>query len=399
MALYSYKAIDAAGRSIFGRLEAMNLADLEQRIRRLGLDLVIGAPARRRRPLVRSGVRRQDLIHFCFHLEQLTSAGIPLLEALADLRDSTENARAREVIGSIVEAIEGGQSLSQALEAHAEVFGSVFISLVRVGELTGKLPEVLQSLTGQLKWEDEIGAQTRKLALYPAFVGSIVGLVTVFLMIVLVPQMTTFLRNSGEELPLQTRLLLHTSAILSDFWWAIALLAVGAWLGTRIARANPAAQYALDRCRTSMPVVGPILQKILLARFTASFALMCASGIPVIDAIRGCEGLLGHRPLENALRSAGEQIAEGKTMSAAFHDTGLFPPLVVRMLKVGETTGGLDTALRNVGYFYSRDVREAIGKAQALIEPVLTLALGAILGWVMLAVLGPVYDTITKMKF
>jgi len=400
VALYSYKAIDADGRSILGRLEAVNLADLEQRMHRMGLDLVRGAPARQQHSFARATVRRQDLIHFCFHLEQLTSAGIPLLDALTDLRDSTESPRAREVIGAIVEAIEAGQNLSQALEAHPEVFGKVFVSLVRVGELTGKLSEILKSLTEQLKWEDELGAQTRKLMLYPAFVGSIVGLVTVFLMIVLVPQMTTFLRNAGEELPLQTRLLLDTSAILTDFWWVIGLLLASAWFGIRgAARANPAVAYALDRCKTGMPIVGSILHKIMLARFTSSFALMYASGIPVMDAIRSCEGLIGHRPLENALRAAGEQIAEGKGMSAAFHDTGLFPPLVIRMLRVGESTGGLDSALQNVSYFYNRDVREAIGKAQALIEPVLTLLLGAILGWVMLAVLGPVYDTITKVKF
>jgi type IV pilus assembly protein PilC len=119
----------------------------------------------------------------------------------------------------------------------------------------------------------------------------------------------------------------------------------------------------------------------------------------VLDAIRSSEDLVGNKPLESALRIAGQQIAEGKNLSTAFSDTGLFPPLVIRMLKVGENTGALDTALLNVSYFYNRDVREAIGRLQAMIEPVLTLVLGAILGWVMLAVLGPVYDTISKMKF
>jgi len=400
VALYSYKAIDAVGKSVFGRAEALNLQDLEQRVRRMGLDLVIGAPARRTSTFGRTSIRRQELIHFCFHLEQLTSAGIPILQALADLRDSAESPRVRETLAGIIEAIEGGQNLSQALAAHPEAFDRIFVSLIRTGELTGKLPEVLASLAEQMKWEDELSAQTRKLMLYPAFVGTIVGLVTVFLMVYLVPQMTAFLRNAGQELPLQTRLLLDASALLSDYWWAIAAVALGASLaGPAAIRRNAALAYSFDRCRTGLPVVGPILHKILLARFTSSFALMYASGIPVIDAIRSCEGLAGHRPLEAALQAAGEQIAEGKSMSAAFQDTGLFPPLVVRMLKVGESTGGLDVALRNVSYFYTRDVREAIGKAQSMIEPLLTLALGAILGWVMLAVLGPVYDTITRMKF
>jgi len=401
VALYSYKAIDAVGKSVFGRLEALNLPDLEQRVRRMGLDLVVGAPARRKAAsFARSGVRRQDLIHFCFHLEQLASAGIPILEALADLRDSTESPRVREVIAGIVEAIDGGQNLSQAMGEHPEVFGKVFVGLVRVGELTGKLPEVLRGLSEQMKWEDELSAQTKKLMLYPVFVGSIIAAVTMFLLIYLVPQMTGFLRNAGEELPLQTRLLIWTSGLLADYWWAILALALSGWFGLKAAaRANPAVEYALDRCKTGLPIFGPILRKILLARFTSSFALMYASGITVLDAIRSSEDLVGHRPLEAALRTAGQQIGEGKSLSVAFHDTGLFPPLVIRMLKVGESTGALDTALSNVGYFYNRDVREAIGRLQALIEPVLTLVLGAILGWVMLAVLGPVYDTITKVKF
>ncbi|HEV8094326.1 MAG TPA: type II secretion system F family protein [Burkholderiales bacterium] len=399
--LYSYKAIDAAGRNVFGRADAANVFDLEQRVRRMGLDLVIGAPARgKARAGARAAVRRQDLIHFCFHLEQLIAAGIQILEALADLRDSCENRRFRAVIAGLVEAIEGGQSLSQALAEVPDVFGRVFVGLVRVGEQTGKLPEVLKSLTEQMKWEDELAAQTRRVLLYPLFVGAIVALVTVFLMVYLVPQMTGFIRNVGQEIPLQTRVLIQVSALFVDFWWAILGLPLALWFGVKgAARANPALAYALDHYQIAAPLVGPILRKIILSRFASSFALMYASGITVLDAIRSCEDLVGNRPLAAALRSAGQQIGEGKTLSDAFHDTGLFPPLVVRMLKVGESTGALDTALANVGYFYDRDVREAIGRLQAMIEPVLTLVLGAILGWVMLAVLGPVYDSISKMKF
>jgi len=397
--LYAYKAIDASGQSVFGRADAANLLELEQRVRRMGLDLVVGAPARSK-PRAGAGVQRPDLIQFCFHLEQLIAAGISMLEALADLRDSTENPRLRAVIAAIADGVEGGQSLSQALAGQPEAFGKVFVGLVRVGEQTGKLPEVLKSLAAQMKWEDELAAQTRRVMLYPLFVGAIVGLVTVFLMIYLVPQMTGFLRNVGQEIPLQTRILVAVSALFVDFWWAILAFPIAAWLGVRAAaRADPAIEYALDRCKLALPLVGPILRKIVLSRFASSFALMYSSGITVLDAIRASEELVGNRPLAAALRTAGQQIAEGKAIAAAFDGTGLFPPLVVRMLKVGENTGALDTALANVGYFYDRDVREAIGRLQAMVEPVLTLVLGAILGWVMLAVLGPVYDSIAKLRF
>jgi type IV pilus assembly protein PilC len=400
MPLFTYKAVDARGKNVVGRVEAVNLFDLEQRLARMDLDLVSGAPSRQRTRLLGGRVARQDLINFCFHLEQLASAGVPVIDGLNDLRDSVENARFREVVSGLVEAIEGGRSLSQALAEFPEVFSKVYVSLVRSGEQTGRLPDVLKSLTETLKWEDELAAQTKKLLMYPAFVGSIVLVVTFFLMIYLVPQMTGFIRNMGQEIPLQTRILMAVSDLFVDYWWAILAAPFAAWFGVKFAAGSyPAVEYAIDHYKISMPVVGPILRKIILSRFASSFALMYSAGITVLDAIRSCEEIVGNKPVEQALRTAGQQIAEGKNLTAAFQELELFPPLVIRMLRVGENTGGLDTALLNVSYFYNREVKESIGKLQAMIEPALTVVLGAILGWVMLAVLGPVYDAISKMKF
>ncbi|MGH8721065.1 MAG: type II secretion system F family protein, partial [Burkholderiales bacterium] len=333
-------------------------------------------------------------------LEQLAGAGVPVVEGLVDLRDSVENRRFREVISGLLESIEGGKNLSQSLAEFPEVFSKVFVSLVRSGEQTGRLAEVLKSLNESLKWEDELAAQTKKIIMYPAFVGSIVLLVTFFLMIYLVPQMTGFIRNMGQEIPLQTRILIAVSNFCVDYWWAVIAAPFVLWFGVKFAaRANPALAYALDRYKITLPLAGPILKKIILSRFASSFAMMYSSGITVLDAIRSCEEIVGNRPVEYALRGAGQQIAEGKNLTVAFQDAGLFPPLVIRMLRIGENTGALDTALLNVSYFYNREVRESIGKLQAMIEPALTVVLGAILGWVMLSVLGPVYDTISKMKF
>jgi type IV pilus assembly protein PilC len=401
MALFSYKAIDRRGKAVAGRIEAVNLFDLEQRLTRMELDLVNGGERGGRSRLSGgAGVTRQDLINFCFHLEQLTSAGVPIVEGLTDLRESMENLRFREVVAGLIEAIEGGKNLSQALADYPQVYSKVFVSLVRSGEQTGKLSEVLKSLTETLKWEDELAAQTKKLMMYPAFVGGIVVLVTFFLMIYLVPQMTGFIKNMGQELPWNTVLLMGVSGIFVSYWWAILAAPVLIWIGVKAAaKSYPAVEHALDSYKLSAPLIGPILRKIILSRFASSFAMMYASGITVLDAIHSSEEIVGNKPLENALRTAGQQIAEGKNMTLAFQDVGLFPPLVIRMLRVGENTGALDTALLNVSYFYNREVKEAIGKVQAMIEPAMTLVLGAILGWVMLSVLGPVYDTMSKMKF
>jgi type IV pilus assembly protein PilC len=399
MANFNYKAIDPKGKAILGQIDALNIVDLELRLKRMGLDLVVGGPTKRAGGLGRA-IKRPDLINFCFHLEQLSSAGVPLVEGLTDLRDSVENPRFREVISGLIENIQGGQNLSGALAGYPEVFSGVFRSLIKAGEDTGRLPEVLKSITENLKWEDELAAQAKKLVMYPAFVGTVVIAVTIFLMVYLVPQMIALIKNMGQTIPAHTRLLIFVSDLFVSYWWAILGLPVIAFFGIKAAaRTNPALRHRLDALKLRLPLVGPILRKIILSRFASIFALMYSSGITILDAIRNAEETAGNAVIREGLETAGQQIAEGKTVTAAFQEVGLFPPLVVRMLRVGEATGALDTALLNVSYFYNREVREEIGRVQVLIEPTLTVVMGILLGWVMLSVLGPVYDTISKMKF
>ncbi|MCC6657935.1 MAG: type II secretion system F family protein, partial [Rhodocyclaceae bacterium] len=170
-------------------------------------------------------------------------------------------------------------------------------------------------------------------------------------------------------------------------------------VGIKLAvEANPAFRYRFDEFKLQLPVLGPILRKIILSRFASVFAMMYASGIAIIDAVRSTEDVVGNAVIREGLKRAGQLIAEGQNVTVAFQNIGLFPPLVIRMLRVGENTGALDTALLNVSYFYNRDVKESIEKVQAMIEPAMTLILGALLGWVMLSVLGPIYDVITKLK-
>ena len=400
MALYSYKAIDGHGKSLMGQIEAINLIDLELRLQRMGLDLIVGGPAKRRTSMFKGAIGRPELINFCFHLEQLSSAGVPILESLIDLRDSVENPRFREVIAGLLESIQGGQNLSSAMADYTDVFPVVFASLIRAGEETGRLSQVLKSLAENLKWEDELIAQTKKLMMYPAFVGSIVFAVTLFLMIYLVPQMLGFIKSSGQEIPLQTVVLIHVSNFFIDFWWAVLIAPVIAVVAINIAlKRSPKFRYRFDDFKLRIPLLGPIQRKIILSRFASIFAMMYSAGITILDCIKTSEEIAGNLVIREGLQRAGQQIAEGKNVSTAFQDVGLFPPLVIRMLRVGESSGKLDNALLNVSYFYNRDVKDAIGKVEVMIEPAMTVILGALLGWVMLSVLGPIYDSISKIKF
>lgn len=398
MALFDYKAVAQDGRLVFGRLDALNIIDLEMRLRRMELDFISGKPIKTH-GLLGGKVSRTELINFCFHLEQLTAAGVPILEGLADLRDSIENPRFREVVASLIESIEGGATLSQAMAGHQRVFSKVFVSLIRAGEATGRLPEVLASLVESLKWEDELAAQTKKVVMYPAFVGTVVLSAAAFLMIYLVPQLKQFVTNMGQQLPPQTKALFFLSNLLVEYWYLFLLAPiVGAATVFALLRTNPVFRRRFDAFKLRIPVAGPILRKIILSRFANTFALLYSSGIPILESIRTTQDVVGNRIIRNGLRRVEELIGEGQNVTQAFHAVGMFPPLVVRMLKVGENTGGLDRALKNVGYFYNRDVKESVEKLQSMIEPMLTLFLGAILGWIMIAVLGPVYDVISKIK-
>jgi len=400
MALYSYKAIDGRGRSLLGQIEAINLIDLELRLQRMGLDLVIGGPARRRSSMFKGAIGRRDLINFCFHLEQMTSAGVAIIESLTDLRDSVENPRFREIITGLIESIQGGQGLSGAMADYPDVFPKVFASLIRAGEETGRLPQVLNNLAENLKWEDELITQTKKLLMYPAFVGSIVVAVTMFLMIYLVPQMIGFIKGTGQASPLQTRILIHVSAFFINYWWLILLAPVMVFAGLKLALArSPDFRYRFDNFKLNVPLLGAIQRKIILSRFASVFAMMYSSGITILDCLKSSEEIAGNLVIKEGLARAGQEIAEGKNVSTAFQDVGLFPPLVIRMLRVGESSGKLDNALLNVSYFYNRDVKDAIGRVEVMIEPAMTVVLGALLGWVMLSVLGPIYDSISKIKF
>jgi type IV pilus assembly protein PilC len=397
--LYTYKAVNPDGRLVFGRIDAINLVDLELRLRRMELDLVSGEPLSNRSLLGGGGVPRREIIHFCFHLQQLVRAGVPVLEGLTDLRDSLEHPRFREVVASLIESIEGGQTLSQAMDNHRRVFNRVFVSLIRAGETTGRLPEVLQSLNESLKWEDELASQTKKMVAYPAFVGSIVLAATFFLMVYLVPQLKLFVKNMGQVLPMQTKILFFVSDLMVAYWYLLLLLPAVAALAVKfLLHSNPLARLRFDGIKLRVPVLGNILRKIVLSRFANTFALLYSSGIPILESIRTTQDVVGNLVIRQGLERVEQLIGEGQNVTAAFHSTGFFPPLVIRMLRVGENTGALDDALLNVSYFYNRDVRESVQKMQQLIEPLLTVVMGGLLGWIMLSVLGPVYDVISKIK-
>ena len=400
MPLMQYRAMDEQGRVSRGRLEAANLATLEARLARMGLELISGVETRAKARARGVRVGRRELIHFCFQLEQLLSAGVPVLDALGDLRDSAATANLRVLVAGMAESIEAGRTLSGAMEELPQVFDAVFVGLVRAGESSGEVEAVLRNVTATLKWQDEQAAKVRRLLAYPVLAGGVMVLVTVFLMTGLVPQLVSFITMMGQELPAHTRALITTSELFVRYWYFV-VFAPPALIVTcaTLAKVSPTLRLAIDGLKLRIWGVGPVLRKIILARFANYFALMYASGITVPECTRICEGLVGNEAVAKATRRAGQRIAEGAKISDGFEHSGLFPPLVLRMLRVGESTGALDRALRNVSYFYERDVQETMDRLQTAIGPAMTVVLGALLFWIIVSVLGPIYGAITSIEF
>ena len=402
MPSFEYKAIDKTGQPARGGLDAVNEVDLELRLRRMGLDLITCKQVDRQAKSIGAGgaITRQDLINFCFDMEQMVRSGIPILDGLRDMRDSIDSPRFREVLTVMTEDMEAGNVLSQCMSTHTDVFDRVFISLIRAGEQSGQLPEVFKNLAETIRWQDELLSQTRRLLMYPMFTLVVVVGVMAALLIFLVPQIAGLFKSMGMALPMQTKLLLAVSEFTKNFWLPILLLPTTAVITLLVViKRSPKAAYLWDHAKLRLPVIGPIIQKIIMSRFTNTFGLMYRSGITVLDAIRISEDVVGNRVVADGLNRAVQQVASGEGLTDAFNNLGLFPPLVIRMLRVGESTGALDTALANVTYFYNRDVKDAVDKGMKMLGPALTLVLGGMIAFVIWAVLGPVYDILGKMKF
>jgi type IV pilus assembly protein PilC len=398
---YRFKTIDAAGKIRSDTMVASNPMELEKRLGTMGFDLLsYKEQSKAAKSVFRSKtISRRELINFTFHIEQLIKSGVPLIDSLKDIRDSLEYSHFTDVLQTVIDDIEGGKTLSLALGQHPVIFDKVYVTLVRVGEETGQLAEVLKDLAETIRWQDELISQTKKIMIYPVIVSVIVLLVVSFLMIYLMPQLLPFIRNLGTEIPLHTKILIDISDVFVNYWYLIFSLPVVFIFGLKfIAKSNDKVKYYLDGIKLKLWLIGPMMTKIKLARFANYFAMMYSAGITVLDALKISEDMVDNLVLEKSINEARTSISEGVIISESFQAVGVFPSMIVRMLKVGEDTGAMDDALLNVSYFYNREVKESIEKIEPAILPVLTVILGGIMMWIMMAVLGPVYDAVAGVS-
>lgn len=400
MPLYSYVALNQSGTTVKGKMIAINEIDLEERMRALGMDLIRFKQSKSSKGGFRGRVSVRDLIMLCVHLEQLDKAGVPLLDSLADLRDSTESVKLRDLLSDIYEQVKGGSILSEALSKYPKVFDVVFIGLIKAGEQTGKLSETFAQLGHHLKWNEALRNKVKKSVRYPiALLVMMSGVITVMMLFV-VPQLSSFLISQGFELPIHTRALIATSEIFVNFWYVIlgtpVLIIMLIRLGCRYSESFA---YQVDRMMLKMPFIGPVILKGNLSRFVHFFTITFTSGIEVLECLNTAQNVVKNRVIRDAIKTVRQNVSDGNSITLSLTATNKFPSLVLRMFKVGEESGNMEDALNNVNYFYDREVNDSVEAIVATIQPALIIVMGLMLLWITSAVFGPLYDSFSKMDF
>lgn len=392
---YRFLALDTRQQLVNGQMNASDPGELAQLLRQHDLDLL---QARRLSLFGQRKLARRELIDFCFHLEQLLSAGIPLLDALDDLADGGSSKALRPIYRGIADELRSGKAFSAALPAAITRCDAAFAGMIRAGELSGRLSETLSRLGHSLRQAEALASASRKLLTYPLLAGMLVLGAALFLMFFLVPQIRAFLGSAVTDLPWHSRLLFALSTLLQEYWpillGAPALLALA---GAVAIRQRPAWHDAWHRLLLRLPVVGEIQRKLLVARLADLLAMLYASGIPLLEALALLPGTIGNRAAARAVTQIHRQVEQGAALSAAFARQTIFPALLTRMLATGERTGRLDTSLNNLAGIYEQEAHAMIDALQALLEPAMTLSIGILLGWMMLATLQPIYDIVEQV--
>ncbi len=400
MPQYAYRALNEAGRTVRGKLSANNETDLYQQLEQSGL-MLLDSKAVKESLLTQGmarGINAREKIQFFVHLEQLQAAGVPLLDSLTDVRDSTDTPRLRDMTTSILNDVSGGTPLSESFAKHPKVFGDLYSALVAAGEESGKLTEAFRHLTKHVKWEDAIKTKIKKAARYPAVVLVLITGMLMFMMGFVVPGIVEFLQSTGNALPPVTVALIVTSDFIVGYWWLIlATPIVITFSIVALSASSETAKYALSCLALRLPVAGQLITKLAISRFAHFFAVMFQSGVPILQCLETAQRVVTNRCLEEAMRTVRQQVQNGEPLSQAMRNSGQFPSLVCRMVKIGEDSGNLGGVMDNVTGFYDKDVDEAIDGMIGMIEPAMTVVSGVIMAWIVIGVMGPIYDSISNL--
>lgn len=395
MPLYTYSAADTAGRRVSGRLEARDESSAVIHLQAQRLFPLEVREAREALPgwrLALSRISGRELQTFTQQLATLLAAGVELDRALSIQAELTHNQSFRRVIAQVRESVQGGSSLAEALARHPRVFSRLYVSMVSAGEAGGVLEQLLGRLAAFLAGVQELKEYLVTSLIYPVFLA-VVGTTTVVLLLIFVlPQFTTIFQAMGGTLPLSTQILMGLSGLLAGYWWLFAGGLLAAVLGVRQFVATPEGRLAWDRLKLRLPLIGGLLQKAEVARWARTLGTLVESGIPFFQAIGIVKETVGNLVIARAMDGVAEGVKKGAGIGGPLRDSGVFPPLAIHMVGVGEESGRLEEMLLHVADAYDAEVRTGVKRLISLLEPIMILVMGVIVGLVVISILLAIFS-------
>jgi type IV pilus assembly protein PilC len=395
MPKFKFKAKSPAGRSESGmvtaRTEEEALAELRRRqLQNISIKLDRGGMG------VKPGASTEDLVIFTRQLATMIGAGIPLMEALEILHAQTENPRFAIVLDRVVEDIRAGSDLSAAMSKYPTVFSNIYLAMIRAGEVSGQIDEILVRLAGYMEEAQKLKAEIKSAMTYPVVSLTMITGITLFLMTYIVPQFGTIFSQITDkngnplELPTITKVTLAISNFLVNQWYILLALIIGSVVGLQAYKKTEKGAYQWDWLMLKIPVFGQLFSKVALSRFSKTFATLIKSGVPILGALEIVSATSGNRVIMAAVDAARDSVREGNALADPLGRSPVFPPMVVKMIAIGERSGALESLLEKISVFYDDQVAASVKALTSLIEPIMIGVMGVMVGGIVLAVFYPI---------
>lgn len=408
MQSFKYRAVHPSGRIQKGKMDAANANDLVSFLKGQNLDLIeakavtkttASLSLSRLAPKLwqRERPSAKQLALFCRQVSDLMTAGLPFIEALTCVTQSLGNSPLCNRLPIVINDIRSGDHVFEAFGRHPDHFPHLFLTILEAGETAGDLRKAFADLSRQLAWQSDIADETRRALRYPLFLLSVACAVTSFMMLFVVPQIVEFLASVEASLPLSTRLLIKGAKAFAAFWWCLPLLLLSGWTSVILLRKRGGSMACkIDRVFLRLPAVGPLILSFSMARLASSLALLLQSGLPISNAVSKAAHTTSNFFLEKKIHEANAQLMAGTPLSRGLSD--LLPPLPLQILKIGENSGSLTHSFNEMARGFEKEAKDGVASFLGLLEPSLTILVGALLAWIVLAVLGPVYGSLAPLS-
>jgi type IV pilus assembly protein PilC len=399
MPVYDYKGKTLGGKVVNGELKAKNRQELERFLR--GNKILVTSVSKKPSQIkirIGSGIRKVDISRFTRQFATMISAGLPMVQCLEILGAQMESPEFRKVINEVKESVQSGSTLSEALGRHKRVYDELYVNMVEAGEVGGALDTILVRLAAYREKADKLVRKVKGALVYPIVVMIVAIGVTFAMLRFIVPVFAKMFAGLKAELPLPTRMVLGISQFLQSNTVLMIFCLIGMIVAYKFYVRRPEGRLTIDRFKLRLPLLGDLIRKSAISRFTRTLATLLSSGVSILDALNITARTSGNMVLQNAIKQSMISIAEGETITSPLKDSGVFPPMVTQMISVGEKTGGLDEMLTKIADFYDEEVDAAVAALTSIIEPVIIVFMGAMIGAILIAMYLPMFDIIGKIS-